>query len=125
MLLKIRAAVQPEGSLEKPGIGGVSQGLIQFLAGPNVESSFHSTGLGIEGGIESSFGTRQFPFDESQRFLHDSPVNRFGSQTVGLRINFGELCVFAKHFFEMRHGPRMFGAVAMEAAPQLIVNAAP
>src|SRR6266481_6124424 len=125
MLLKIRAAVQSIHALEQPGIGGISQGFIQFLAGPNIESSFHSTGLGIEGGIESSFGIRQLPFYESQRFLHYPPIKRPRIQAVSVGVHFPKLGIVIEHLFEMRHGPRALGAVTMETAAELIVNASP
>ena len=54
----------------------------------------------------------------------DAAVLRQLRASVGLRIHLDELGIVVEHFLEVRDRPGPLGAIAMEAAADLIVDAA-
>src|SRR5262249_9228906 len=76
------------------------------------------------GGVERPFRRRHLALNVSQRLLDDPPIRRVLGDTKCLGVHLDKLTIVVQHLFEVRHGPGALGAVTMETAAELVVDAA-
>ena len=102
----------------------VAEDGFDLVGSPDVELTFLVVGVRVQGRVEAAFGAGHFALDEAERFDDDSLEVRVRVGAEGLGVKLDELGVVVEHFLEVGDGPGAFGAVAVEAAAELVVDAA-
>ena len=92
--------------------------------GPDVELAFFVLAVSVETRIERIFGRAHFsqrPRDDIVRCIREQ---RLAGRAPRVRVQRQKQRVVVEHFLEVRDRPSGVGAVAAEAAGELVVNAA-
>lgn len=112
--------VEGDGKL---GVFGRQHGP-QLVRCPEEEPPFFALALGIGGGVEAARRGGQIAQHEVQRAPGHACQLRVAGQTPGGQIKVRKLRLVVEHLLEVGHQPVVVDRVAMEAAADLIVNAA-
>ena len=99
------------------------QQLRQLAIVPDVVLSLDPFRVGIERRVERSARVAQFAKHEFDRLFGNLLVMTLVGVAVGFGIDVGQLGIVVQHLFKMRDAPEAVGAVAVEAAAGVIVNA--
>ena len=123
MPFEVRRFVEPIARSERLElIGGQLRGDLALV--PDIKLPFLALGVGVEARGVAAFRRLHFPdqpcrgafaYFAKQRFVRELP--RFGVQAK-------QWTIVVEHLFEMRDQPALVGAVATEAAAELIENPA-
>ena len=121
LLLEVGLPGEPIHYREQPVLL-LGQELLHLRLFPAIELSFLVFGVGVDSRVESAVLVGHFTQDAVAQLLTDAAKIFAPGQTVGFRINAGELAVVVEHFFKMRNPPEAVGAVAMKAAAEVIAD---
>ena len=91
---------------------------------PKIEAAFLALAIRVEAGVEPTFRRRHLAQYEHQGFLGDTSKRRVVGQLPGVDVGAHQQGVVVEHLLEVRYQPALVDAVAVEASPQLIVDAA-
>ena len=95
-----------------------------LLTRPDIEAALFALRVGVVGGvIAAAVFTRRrlhFAYHPVGRLFGHAPVQRVAGHRPGVGIQPEQGAVVIEHFFKMRNGPSLVGAVAGEAAAQLV-----
>ena len=121
--LKISRGRDIEGAAKRARVIEAEHRL-QLRRRPKIEAAFLAFAIRVEAGVEPTLGRRHLAQHEGQRFLGDSSKRRVMGQLPGIEIRSHQQGVVVEHLLEVRYQPALVDAVAVEASPQLIVDAA-
>ena len=101
------------------------QDLLHVRPGEEVELSLLAAAVRVLTAREAAAGQTQLPQGVVQGAAGRLPVIGPPRLGVGLQVRAGEQGVVVQHFFKVGHLPPIIGAIAAEAAVQLVKDAAP
>src|SRR5579863_2214411 len=97
---------------------------MKIVAGPDKELALFAFAVGVLAGIETAFRTGHLAQYVIERLARNIEEAGFLEGAPRIQIKPREQSIVVKHLLEMRHQPALIDAVAMEAAADLVVNAA-
>ena len=95
-----------------------------FIRRPNEIFAFLTFAVGVGGREEAAVRAGHLSQYVVECFLGNAPVQASAGRLVGIQIQAGEQCVVVEHLLEVGHQPEGVGRVAVEAASDLVVDAA-
>ncbi len=126
-VLEIRAKIQAKQAAGGVGIGRIQRGA-HFRTGPEVIQTFLPVHLRILGGPKHAAGVGHFAQQVIAGLAQHEPAQwrnfavGLGFEEVGVELE--QLAVVVEHLFKVGHQPALVHAVAVEAAADLIKDAA-
>ena len=110
------------GAKERAVVG--AQQRQHFFRCPDEEFTLNPLTVRVLGAVEAAFGRGQLAQHVVQRLLNNLPQLRLAGDLPGVEIGARQLRVVVEHLLEVRHEPVGVGAVAVEAAAELVVDPA-
>ena len=96
----------------------------ELLERPHVELALDAFGVGVLGGEEAAVGVVQVAQHVGDGLLDDAPVALGAGDHPTVQVGAGEERLVVEHLLEVRHEPVRVDRVAVEAAADLVVDAA-
>ena len=97
----------------------------ELRRGPEKEAALLPLALGVGGGVEAALGGGQIPQHEVQGAARHPLQLRVAGESPGGGIDPRELGLVVEHLLEVGHQPVVVDGITVEAAPHLVVDAAP
>ncbi len=101
-----------------------SKGRFDLAGRPGEELALLALAIGILGGVETALRRGHLSRDVIQCLFGDTPVERVAGYEVGVQVQATEQSIVVQHLLEMRHEPFRVNRIAVEAATELVVDAA-
>ncbi len=102
----------------------LAERLVDFLGGPDVELALLALAVGVERAVERPLRTGHLALHPGQRLLDDLPIKRLAGDLKCLDVAEDQEGVVVEHLLEVGGEPAGVGAVAGEAAAEVVVDAA-
>ena len=101
-----------------------SQQRIDLIMGPNISGAFFAVDCSILRGVETTCWCGHISAQVGAHAFRDPLVEGTMRDSIGPTVQREQLRVVVEHLFEMWDRPGALHAVPMEAAPELVVDAA-
>jgi hypothetical protein len=96
----------------------------QLVVVPDEEPALDALGVGVLGGEEAAVGVAQLAQQVVRGAGGDLPVAGAAGELPGVQVDGHQLRVVVQHLLEVGHQPAPVGGVAVEAAAELVEDAA-
>ena len=120
--LPVALVGHPVGRLEQAGV--VAEGVADLGGPPGEGQALDPVGVGVLAGGERPVVGRQLADHVVERPDRDRAIALVAGERPGVQVDPRELRVVVQHLLEMRHEPAGVGRVAVEAAAELVAQAA-
>jgi hypothetical protein len=114
-----------EDATGKQRVLALPENLADLLGSPDEVPPLHAFGVRVLRGREAALREAHLPGEVVEGQLHRAAVRGIAGQLVGVEVDHGELGVVVEHLLKVGDGPPGVDAVAVEAAAQLVEDAAP
>ncbi len=104
--------------------GGIAEDRADLVGRPDEELALDALRVGVLGRVEAAGRVGHLAPDVVEGLLGDAPVERLAGGEPAVQVERGELGVVVEHLLEVRHQPLAVHRVAVEAAAELVVDAA-